>query len=299
MRRLAAAVALTGALAAGAAAAETAEFLRILPGARPMALGEAYTAVSDDLSALTTNPSGLSRVQGRQAGFMHAELYQTAHYDFLGYTQPLGDAAVGVGVQRMAQGGLDGRDASGQTTGSFGAADTAITVAGSARLPDSRALAGFGVKLVESRLADASARTFAVDAGLMRSLERAPVPVSIGAAVRNLGPGLRLGSQREDLPLTIAVGASARLAGAFLVSADVSERPHARQAAFSVGTEYSVLPTFALRAGYAPSAVTPGAPMAGLGFGFGLKVSRASIDYGFTPAGDLGSSQRLSLTFGF
>jgi len=84
-----------------------------------------------------------------------------------------------------------------------------------------------------------------------------------------------------------------------LISADASDRPHAQKASFSVGTEYSVLPTFALRAGYAPVSTTAGAPMSGLGFGFGLRVARASIDYGFTPAGDLGAAQRLSLTFGF
>lgn len=303
MRRAAAACVLSLALAGQASAAETASFLRILPGARPMSLGEAYTAVADDLNALTTNPSGLSRIQAREAGFMHAELYSAVHYDFLGYSQPVagGAGAIGFGVQRLAQGGLDGRDASGQTTGSFSAADTAVGAAGSFKLPDGRTLAGVGLKLVQSQLANASAQTFAVDAGLMRGLDVAPVPVTVGASVRNLGPGLRLGTQTEDLPLTVSVGLSARLAGALLISADASDRPHAATGgkAFSVGTEYSVLPTFALRAGYAPISASGGSPMTGFGFGFGLRVSRASIDYGFTPAGDLGAAQRLSLTFGF
>lgn len=281
-----------------AAAQETAAFLRILPGARPMAMGEAYTAVADDLNALNTNPSGLSRVGGRQAGFMHAELYGGARYDFMGYAQPVGQAAFGVALQRLAVGGLEGRDASGQKTGAFAAADTALSAAFSSRLPDSPMRAGFGVKVIESRLADASARTVAVDLGLQRPFQARGLPLVLGASVRNLGPGLRLGEQRESLPLAISLGAAVRLAGAMLVAVDVSERPYARQRVVAVGTEYSLMPAFALRTGYS-NGFTTQQPLSGLGFGFGLRVMRATVDYGFTPGGVLGAQQRLGLTTRF
>ena len=299
MRRLALAAVLAALGAAEAFAAETASFLRILPGARPMALGEAYTAVADDLNALTTNPSGLSRVGVRQAGFMHADLYGGARYDFMGYAQPFGDAAFGVGLQRLAVGGLETRDAFGAQTGSFAAADTALSLAFSGRLPESSLRAGAAVKVIDSRLADAAARTVAVDLGLQHPLEAAGLPLMLGASVRNLGPGLRLGSLREDLPLTVSVGGAVRVAGALLVSADVYDRPHGREAGLNVGTEYSVLPAFALRAGYGSSAAAAGSPMSGLGFGFGLRVLRATIDYGFTPGGALGAEQRLGFSTRF
>jgi hypothetical protein len=281
-----------------AAASETAQFLRILPGARPMAMGEAYTAVADDLNALNTNPSGLSRVGGRQAGFMHAELYGGARYDFLGYAQPLGAAALGLSVQRLTVGGLEGRDENGQKTGGFAAADTAVSAAFSARLPDSSVRAGFGVKLVESRLADAAARTAAVDFGLQRPLELRGLPLMVGASVRNLGPGLRLGGEREPLPLAVSVGGAVRLGGALLLAVDVEERPHARQRGVAVGSEYALMPAFSLRSGYS-SAVATQQPLSGLGFGFGLRLMRATIDYGFTPGGVLGAQQRLGLTTRF
>jgi hypothetical protein len=156
-----------------------------------------------------------------------------------------------------------------------------------------------GVKVVESRLAEASARTVALDAGLLRGFQLAGLPMTLGAAARNVGPGLRLGQQREDLPLTLSLGASARFAGAILVAADVYNRPHARSSGFSVGTEYAVLPIFSMRAGYTPAAVSATTAATGLGFGFGLKLSAFNLDYGFTPSGELGAAQRISLTSRF
>jgi hypothetical protein len=295
--RLGALAALLSLLASACEAAETAQFLRILPGARPMAMGEAYTAVADDLNALNTNPSGLSRVGGRQAGFMHAELYGGARYDFMGYAQPVGPAAFGLSLQRLTVGGLEGRDAAGNQTGSFAAADTALSAAFSSRLPDSTMRAGFGVKLIESRLAETSARTMAVDLGLQKPLEAGGYPLMLGAAVRNLGPGLKLGDQREPLPLAVSLGGAVRLGGTLLLSMDVTERPHSGERSVAIGTEYAILPQFSLRSGYAGNASQ--APMSGLGFGFGLRLMRATVDYGFTPGGVLGAQQRLGLTTRF
>jgi hypothetical protein len=281
-------------------ATETAGFLNILPGARPMAMGEAYTAVADDLNAMTTNPAGLGLVGARQAAFMHAELFAGSKYDFAGYAHPLGATTMGFGFQRLAQGGLEGRDAAGRPTGSFETSDTALNLAVSRHLPGSRMMGGLNVKYIESRLESASARTVAIDAGLQRPISANGLPMTLGAAVRNLGPGLKLGQEREDLPLLVSVGAGVRLAGALLLSADVSHRPHgAGGATVGFGSEYAVMPTFSVRAGYAANQVNQVSPIGGLGFGFGVRVFRTSIDYSFSPAGELGNTQRISLSSKF
>lgn len=273
-------------LAAPAMGAETAAFLRVQPGARPMGMGEAFTAVADDLNSMTTNPAGLASLAGRQAGFTHAELLAGAHYDFAAAAL----SGWGLSVQRLSQGGIDGRDASGQATGSFGAADTAVSLAGASRA--NGYLFGAALKYVDSRIADASARTVAADAGVMRPFAVGGVPMTVGAALRNVGPGLRYGDVTEPLPLTASFGASARLAGAFLVSADVSRRPNARETDFSIGSEYAVIGGLALRLGYLSGA--------SFGAGFGLKLGAATVDYSFSPSpGDLGSAQRISLTSRF
>ena len=44
-------------------------------GARPMAMGGAFTAVSDDANAPSWNPAGMASVEGINANFMHSRLF--------------------------------------------------------------------------------------------------------------------------------------------------------------------------------------------------------------------------------
>lgn len=295
----AAALGLGGPVLAG----EGAAFLGILPGARPMAMAGAYTAVADDLNSLGSNPSGLSRLGYRQAAFMHAELFAGNRYDFLGYAQPLkGRGTLGLGMTRLSYGKLEGRGADGKATGSFGAADTAVSLAYGQKIPGRAELLGANLKYVETRLAEASARTAALDLGVMRPYALRGLPLMLGAAVKNLGPGLRLGEERSQLPLAVSLGVSLRLGGTAIVSADIEQRPYSGGLAFGVGSEYALLPAFALRAGYAgaPGAGGAGAGnLSGLGMGFGLKFLKASLDYSFSPYGELGNAQRISLATRF
>lgn len=286
---------------------EGAAFLRILPGARPMAMGGAYTAVADDLNSLGTNPSGLARLEARQAAFMHAELFAGNRYDFLGYAHPmksgvLREGTLGLGLQRLSYARFEGRGADRQPTGSLSAADTAVSLAYSRRVGGRSELVGASLKYVESGLAEASARTLALDMGLMRPYAFKGLPLMLGVAVHNVGPALRFQDEALDLPLTASLGASLRLAGTAIVSADVGRRLKSAGFDFRVGSEYALLPGFALRAGYAvaPAAAARGSGnFSGLGMGFGLKILKASLDYSFSPYGELGSAQRLSLSSRF
>lgn len=286
-----------------ALAGEGAAFLGILPGARPMAMAGAYTAVADDLNGLGSNPSGLARLGSPQAAFMHAELFAGNRYDFLGYAQPFkGLGTLGLGMTRLSYGKLEGRGADGKATGSFGAADTAVNLAYGRKIPGRAEILGANLKYVETRLAQASARTAALDLGVMKPYALRGLPLMLGVAAHNLGPGLRLGEERTQLPLTVSLGLGLRLGGTVLVSADMRQRPHSGAMAFGLGSEYAVLPAFALRAGYAgaPGAAGSGAGnLGGLGMGFGLKFLKASLDYSFSPYGELGNAQRISLATRF
>ena len=98
--------------AASAHAAETAAFLKISLGARPFAMGEAFTAVADDLNALAFNPAGLAQIGAREAAFMHAELFADMRYDFIGYAHPMRRlGTVSFGFARLGHGAIEGREA--------------------------------------------------------------------------------------------------------------------------------------------------------------------------------------------
>lgn len=283
-----------------AVAAETASFLKIIPGARPIAMGGAFTGIADDLNSLSVNPAGLSRMPTRQASFMHAELFAGTRYDSLAFGQPAFGGAIGIGLQRLSQATIEGRDADRRETGGFTASDMAFGAAYSKRFP----VATFGaqIKLIESRIADATARTTALDLGVQRGMSVRGLPLSLGAAVRNLGPGLKFESETNQLPTAVSVGTGLRLAGALLLAADVSHRPYDDRYSFGLGTEYALLPALSVRTGYASASQSgsgAASGLTGLGLGFGLKIYRGQLDYAFAPAGELGNAQRLGFTARF
>ncbi len=290
-------------LQAGTArAAETASFLKLTPGARAVGLGDAFTGAADDLSALHFNPAGLAQLSSREAGFTHAELFQGARFNALSYAHPSGRGTWAAGLLHLAQDGIEGRDSNRNPTGSFGASDTAVQLGYSRGIGGRSVMAGLSVKYIESRLADASARTVAFDLGY---LQRVSGPLSLGAAVLNLGPGMRYLDETQSLPLSVAFGAGLRLIGAMLLTADYRQRPETGKSSISVGTEYTVFSSLALRGGYLSRMQSPSAGggsalgTQGLGMGFGVKMRRGSLDYSFSPYGELGHAQRISLSSRF
>lgn len=282
-----------------------AAFLKIGTGARPAALGGAYTALADDVNALYYNPAGLSRLTRRELGATHTQWLLGTRFDFIGYAQPTRRGAFGLGVTRLATGGQEGRGADRSATGSFDASDTAYTVGYSRRF-GSRLLAsgntslGANLKLLQSRIAGYSAQSVAVDLGAQHQLRGRPM--TLGLSVLNIGKGMRFIDQTDPLPLTLAVGAAYRFAGALQVALDVRHEVHDNRTGVSVGTEYALLPSLSLRMGYASQAAgsKSGAggiteALGGLGAGIGINTKSYRVGYTFTPFGELGNVQRISL----
>lgn len=284
-----------------ASAAETAAFLKLSPGARPIGLGEAFAAVADDLSAQSLNPGGLAQLSAREVGFSHSELLAETKLDSVGYAHPLSASrgTLAASLLRLSHGAIASRDENGRTSGSFTASDTAVQLAYGTKLPGFGML-GLNVKYLESRLAYATARGMAVDLGFLRQGRGA---WSWGAAVQNLGNGMRYGDRTDDLPLAVAGGAAFRVGGALLLSGEVRHRPHRGGLSAGIGTEYSLLPSLVLRGGYrsamAQNNLSSGSPAGGLGMGFGVRLKKATLDYAITPQGELGQAQRLSISTRF
>ncbi|MFA6093803.1 MAG: PorV/PorQ family protein [Elusimicrobiota bacterium] len=278
-----------------------AAFLRIGTGARAEALGGAYTALASDVNALRYNPGGLGGLSKRELGFTHAQWVMDSQFDVLAFAQPLKTGSLGVGMARLGMGAIEGRSADRQATEGFTASDSVYTLGYGRPIVEAfggNLGAGINVKYLESRIGSDSASTFAADFGLMQKLDG--LPMTLGLSVLNMGQGLKFLDQRDPLPLTVSVGGAYRLAGAFNIALDVRHEPQDKSFDVGVGTEYSIISGFALRAGYASASATrssknDGAGLAGLGGGFGLRLRNYSADYTFTPFGELGNVQRLSL----
>ena len=113
----------------------TASFLKLGSGARAMGLGGAFTAVSDDINALSYNPAGLANLGRSEMGFTRAELVEGVSYNFLGYSRPVAGGNIGLGINYLGQSVIEGRGASREVTAKFDASDIAVNLA-YGRTPD-------------------------------------------------------------------------------------------------------------------------------------------------------------------
>jgi hypothetical protein len=290
MRRLLPAAILLFALAAQGA--ETASFLDIGVGARALGMGGAYTALADDVNALYWNPAGLSKLEKREATASHAEMFESTRLDFLAYAHPTSQGTFAAGLTYLSQGKLDGRDGLGRQTAGYDASDAAVSL-GYARKLDVAEL-GATVKYLQSHIAGTQTQGLAADLGAKRAFDR----VSVGAALRNLGPGLKYQDQRNDLPLRLAVGAAYRFTGGHAAAAEAVSGPRGTGTDASFGGEFQAVKSVFLRAGYTTrTAITGGSGFdtaRGLTLGLGLRDEKWSLDYAILPSGELGRSHRFS-----
>src|SRR5688500_15546910 len=70
---------------------QASDLFNIGAGARSMAMGSAFTAVSDDASAPYFNPAGLAWMDEHQLMAMHAPLMLDSNYNYVASAHPFGD----------------------------------------------------------------------------------------------------------------------------------------------------------------------------------------------------------------
>lgn len=278
-------------------AAETAAFLDIAAGARALGMGATYAAAADDVHALYWNPAGLAVLQKREASVSHAELGQGGRHDFLAYAHPSSQGTVAGAITYLSQGALNGRDSLGRPTGNFNASDAAVNL-GCGRKTE---LADFGaaIKYVRSHIASAEAQTFAVDMGARKTLGE----LILGAALRNLGPGLKYDTERNDLPLRLAFGAAYKLTGDHLIAVEFMNGPRGSGSNVGLGGEYQAVKSVFLRVGYTTRTTISGGSgfdaARGLTLGLGLRKNGWGLDYAAVPMGELASTHRFTLSARF
>ena len=193
-------------------------FLLIEPGARASGMGESYVAIADDATASYFNPAALAGQTDRKLNFTHQKwlpgLADDLSYEFLAYSQPVeGWGNIGVSGTLLNLGEQTRTDERGNPQGVFSSFDLALSGAYGADISENLS-AGIGLKFIRSNLADQGAgiergsgigNSFAADLGL---LWRATSSLSLGAALRNLGPNIAYidASQADPLPQHLVLG---------------------------------------------------------------------------------------------
>lgn len=275
------------ALAAAAHAQGTSgsQFLGVGLGARATAMGGAYVSLADDGTALYWNPAGLTQVEGASLTLSHISWFSDATYQYAGYATSFGrNAALGAFVEQ----GSISWDNTGE--GDFEAGDFAGVVGYGRRLKPNLGVGG-GVKFLSSSLGETDASSYALDLGVVyRPTESA----TVGAAVRNLGPGLSFEDESDPLPTTMVVGGSYVWRG-LLLSADL-EKVNDLSVTPRVGVEYAPVKHLALRGGWAGGGESALSSLSG---GVGLTWNdRWALDYAYRDS-DLGGTHQFGISAGF
>lgn len=265
------------------------QFLGIGIGARAQGMGGAFVSLADGAEGLHWNPAGLTRATGHQVAVSHVAWFDDVSFQSAAYALPLGGAGV-LGVS--LQGGSLSWDNAGVSEGEPDgqASDFAGSIAYARPL-----LSGIGVggalKYISSELGPDAASTYAFDLG---ALYRISEDATVGAAVRNAGPGLTFRDEDDSLPLVLAVGGSYVWRGV-TVSVDV-EKQNDLGAATRIGAEYSPARYFTLRGG---AVAGEDSALSSLTGGLGVSWGSAwGLDYAYRGS-DLGGTHQLSLTAGF
>ncbi len=305
-----------------------AQFLKIGAGSRAIAMGGAYTAISNDIYAVYYNPAGLAMAdQPTQVAFTHANWLADISYDFaaasinvpgLGvlFTSLTSMAVPEDKVRTFAYPEGDGRY--------WNASSLAIGVGFSRALTD-RFSVGFQFKYIRDAIWNMSANGFALDLGTYYV-----TPFNnlvIGASVSNFGSKMQLDGREilfnndpnnntntgpnnvlskyqmdsYDLPLTFRIGLGMDIVKSRYIrlTGDIdATHPNDNTEYMNSGLEFAFNEMFFLRAGYKTLFMRNAEGGLTLGAGINYKFNDSftlSVNYGWADYGRLNSVQFMDI----
>jgi len=217
-------------------------------------------------------------------------------YQYLAVAVPSKMANIGISVHSLDYGDIVGRESQVAVPYTFTAKDTAITCAFGRNISGNHSI-GLNIKYIEQQIETVKSQGYAVDLGWKYGLDK----VTLGLTVQNIGPKMKFVHKESDLPLTVSAGVGYKLAGVLNIALDVKNQVYDNSTVIAVGSEFVSFNAISIRGGYMlVSKSTQNSPLAGLAGGVGLKLgNNSTVDYAFTPFGELGDTQRVSFTMKF
>ena len=305
------------------------QFLQIEPSAALAAQGNVGATARTDVMSAYYNPGALGFQTSSNAGFSHSSWLAGIDYNYAAVGLKMGSATtVALSVSSLSSGDIDVRTAE-QPLGTgerYSVEDLAIGVGVGRQFTD-RFGAGATVKYVQETIWRSSARTVALDAGVIYEL---PFQAVLGASISNFGvpasfdgTDLRIRYDQDPdvfgdndnlpaalvteeyaLPVFFRVGMSVpvRVGDSQLTLAADAYQPSDNSNSISVGGEWTYANLISARAGYQDLFLEDGEGGLRLGGGVAYRVSGFDFqfDYAWADHGSrLGATQRFTLGLGF
>jgi len=286
-----------------------AAFLKLPPGARPSGLGEAYSAVADDVYAVYYNPAGLARLGRPELAGMHNKHFQDASHNFGAVAVPVLSwvdtrrprfefGVLALSLTSLSVDGIERRGLieSDEPVGTFGARDFVYTL-GYGYAVDDRLSIGAAGKYISQSLDSVSASAFAVDGGVQYRTGR----LRSAAGWRNGGSAVKFSSRGNPLPFELYFAGAYAWSESWLSVAEAT-MPRDDSLGLACGAEYrrEVMEDLsgALRLGY-NTEHTAADGFGGVTVGLGLSYGKTAFDFAWVPYGELGSTFRYSVRVRF
>lgn len=283
-------------LIAGGVGTTGANYLKIGLGAKATALGENFTALSDDASAAYWNAAGITALKKTRLDFMQLNwvagisaksffgVYPLSENDYIG-----GYAFMLDTPQDKETKYADSPVIEYEETGNSFKSAVAVYNLSYARLLTEQISLGLGVKSISEDLAGTQAKGMGLDIGI---IYRDLFPqTTFGASIQNIA-GAKLRSD-EDLPRIFSIGAlytTELWANRLNIVGDI-KMPNDAAMRYGFGAEYWIANIVAARFGYNS--------FNSISLGMGVAFKDVYADYAYVPLGELGVTHRIAVGYAF
>jgi hypothetical protein len=312
----------------------SAQFLKIGVGSRAIALGGAYVAEANDLSALYWNPAGLTRMRGSAVQLAYTDYLADVQYNFAAVGTNLGSlGSIAASIIFLDSGDMTVRtvqrpDPDVATAERFSVQDLAMQLSYAKALTD-RFSIGTTVKYVRETIWNSSASSMAFDIGLVFTTPFEAL--RLGASMANFGPKMQMSGRdilfsddpdavqsgnvdvvnaefltdEFSLPLIFRIGLAwdaVATANHRIVLLTDAAHPNDNSEYLNVGGEYSFRDLIFFRAGMRNLFEEDGEQGLTFGGGLNLRIDRAlrvRVDYAYADFGRLEQTHWFTLDLSF
>lgn len=262
------------------------------PSARAAGVGDAFSAMRDDVSALGYNPAALNTLKSAHASFQYEKGIADDDIGQLLIGSPVRMGGLGVSVAYHQGKSIDIYDGVNPARNANTLNNLAVSLGYGFQIGNISA--GLTGKYLSVELAETFDDTaFAADFGMAMPIG---ARLNISAAAQNFGTALKFrGAPEEDLPRLIRAGVQydLPLPQATALMVDFPYFMNEKEVHAAVGVETHMGP-IALRAGYSAQR-----ELEGFSVGTGFVLGNSSLDYSFAMVDELDARHRISLSMRF
>ena len=276
-------------------------FLRIGEGARPVAMGEVFTTVVDDVNSIYWNPAGLGRITHQEITASYLSYIVDINSGHFGYVSPTSVGGLGISITYLDYGKIEEtteKEPIGEGLDYYRPSDIAMTASYGIKV-NNKLSSGISVKAIYEEIQDYTANGVAIDLGMLYEL---PIKnLTLGFTAKNLGLQTKAFIEKKhDLPLVFDVGLGYSPFSKALKLGLVLFKPQDGDFNLNLGGEYNWRELIYLRTGYRGMGedLKTGSgkdSLTGFCAGLGLNMKSYQLDYAFVPFNELGDTHRVSL----